>query len=1033
MDHFDFLIDMEQTSCSKGLDAAEGDDDIEEDTGISAEDVAPLHSDNSDLLRISEPNTQDDNTVFARNLFQISDNLGNEMEPGNIRYAEDADEEHKTHNVIAEGSFLSFSLENKSTFASNENLDSGQIETFSTELTNMVFIEDVNKLDASNRSESASSLESNGSTPWVQAVLLTKTTNETGNCAEESTEYLFNNSDGMTIESPGLLEPLTPSVHEQTDEEMLRDKSEDFAQVSDAATTPDEIIMDPSDVVFLQQDVWHQNQAFIPILTTDIATTAEELGERSNADPVVMPMNCEPSSSELKIHMVEEVTAESYSAISTEDSVSMLPSYIPSVHKELVGWNNQLTESEDSSYLSFGNQSPSKQLKITSNEESLPNYFNAKEAFFPDIKETIGTSCITAISEAVLFSDNQHTSMIETFRDHIDDVYQEQEASTETEKASQTENSVNTKSSFRDCQVINQAAPMADREIWNKTMNNHTVLHIDQKHLECTITGKKGPINNIYDNVDPNVEGMELSDSPRQQEKDENEEITDLIIENDVIQSKQQPQILPETSITSKPMDFEALLANGDKPDQEVAISLAYKLYHLDGFKKTDIAPYIEKNNEFSQMVAEEYLQLFDFREMTLDQALRKFLLSLALTGETQERERVLHCFSNRFQHCNPDIVHSRDAVHTLICAIMLLNSDLHGKNIGKSMSSQDFITNLEGMNDGKDFPKDFLKALYHSIKSKKLEWAVDDEELQRSIMPMSEDTINISGTTDKGSPFLEVLHDHKAPTYKQGFLSRKFHADIDGKKTPWGKRSWKTFYAVLKGTIIYLLKDEYMPDKQSSEEAISVHHSLATKAAEYNKRPHVFRLQTADWRIFLFQAQSAEQMNSWITRVNLVAAMFSSPPFPAAIGSKRKFSRPIYPATVSKQKEEAQLESHDSMLQSILDDLDDHQLNVPDKKSKAKEFEEYKMKQEYFEYEKCRIETYVKLLKIKLNEGTDDLDKLEAQLFNTLEGEGCNLKKSYSSPSLNQEQVPVVKVKRNVSERRTYRKIIPSRHRKLI
>lgn len=50
--------------------------------------------------------------------------------------------------------------------------------------------------------------------------------------------------------------------------------------------------------------------------------------------------------------------------------------------------------------------------------------------------------------------------------------------------------------------------------------------------------------------------------------------------------------------------------------------------------------------------------------------------------------------------------------------------------------------------------------------------------------MPMSEDTINISGTTDKGSPFLEVLHDHKAPTYKQGFLSRKFHADIDGKKS---------------------------------------------------------------------------------------------------------------------------------------------------------------------------------------------------------------------------------------------------------
>ncbi|GCC40701.1 hypothetical protein chiPu_0024746, partial [Chiloscyllium punctatum] len=48
----------------------------------------------------------------------------------------------------------------------------------------------------------------------------------------------------------------------------------------------------------------------------------------------------------------------------------------------------------------------------------------------------------------------------------------------------------------------------------------------------------------------------------------------------------------------------------------------------------------------------------------------------------------------------------------------------------------------------------------------------------------------------------------------------------------------------------------------------------------------------------------------------------------------------------------EEQLESHDAMLQSILDDLDDHQMTFPDRKWKAKDFEEYKLKQEYFEYE---------------------------------------------------------------------------------
>lgn len=51
----------------------------------------------------------------------------------------------------------------------------------------------------------------------------------------------------------------------------------------------------------------------------------------------------------------------------------------------------------------------------------------------------------------------------------------------------------------------------------------------------------------------------------------------------------------------------------------------------------------------------------------------------------------------------------------------------------------------------------------------------------------------------------------------------------------------------------------EYRPDKQLSEEdlknAVSIHHSLAMKASDYSKRPNVFYLRTADWRVYLFQA----------------------------------------------------------------------------------------------------------------------------------------------------------------------------------
>lgn len=65
-------------------------------------------------------------------------------------------------------------------------------------------------------------------------------------------------------------------------------------------------------------------------------------------------------------------------------------------------------------------------------------------------------------------------------------------------------------------------------------------------------------------------------------------------------------------------------------------------------------------SNEFSRAVAEEYVRHFDFAGATLDGALRTFLARFALTGETQERERVLVHFSRRYLECNPGAFNSQ-------------------------------------------------------------------------------------------------------------------------------------------------------------------------------------------------------------------------------------------------------------------------------------------------------------------------------------------------------------------------------------
>lgn len=81
---------------------------------------------------------------------------------------------------------------------------------------------------------------------------------------------------------------------------------------------------------------------------------------------------------------------------------------------------------------------------------------------------------------------------------------------------------------------------------------------------------------------------------------------------------------------------------------------------------------YLYFRNDFSNLVAEEYLKYFDFQEDTLDSALRKFLFQFSLYGETQERERVLAHFSQRFMECNPGSFNSdgESSLSDLCCVV---------------------------------------------------------------------------------------------------------------------------------------------------------------------------------------------------------------------------------------------------------------------------------------------------------------------------------------------------------------------------
>nr|XP_022909229.1 exchange factor for Arf-6 isoform X2 [Onthophagus taurus] len=418
--------------------------------------------------------------------------------------------------------------------------------------------------------------------------------------------------------------------------------------------------------------------------------------------------------------------------------------------------------------------------------------------------------------------------------------------------------------------------------------------------------------------------------------------------------------------------DVESLLSFHYSPkavDMPSAIRLAKRLYSLDGFKKSDVSRHLSKNNDFSRAVGDEYLKYFDFEQDTLDIALRKFLKQFPLTGETQERERVLVPFSKRFLDCNPGSFNSQDAVHTLTCAIMLLNTDLHGQNINRKMTCNEFIENLAGLNEKENFPREVLKQLYHAIKNNPLEWALDDDidEAMNQVNLRSHE-VNLGG-----NPFLEVPSSMNAIEYMKGYVMRKCCYEANAKRTPFHKRSWKMFYCTLRDLVLYLHKDENGFRKgqmgDNFHNAIRIHHALATPATDYTKKQHVFRLQTADQAEYLFQTSDTKELQSWIDTINFVCASFSAPPLEAAVGSQKKFQRPLLPCSHTKLNLRDQLRDHEERVTRLASELEEHRKAPPERGAKSLIVQNYKEKVAYLTYELQRYSIYVHVLKSRISD----------------------------------------------------------------
>ncbi|KAK7300751.1 hypothetical protein RJT34_11600 [Clitoria ternatea] len=151
-------------------------------------------------------------------------------------------------------------------------------------------------------------------------------------------------------------------------------------------------------------------------------------------------------------------------------------------------------------------------------------------------------------------------------------------------------------------------------------------------------------------------------------------------------------------------------------PDKLDPQSVACFFRYTAGLDKNLVGDFLGNHDEFCVQVLHEFAGTFDFQDMNLDTALRLFLETFRLPGESQKIQRVLEAFSERYYEQSPHILANKDAALVLSYSIIMLNTDQHNVQVKKKMTEEDFIRNNRHINGGSDLPREFLSELYHSI-----------------------------------------------------------------------------------------------------------------------------------------------------------------------------------------------------------------------------------------------------------------------------------------------------------------------------
>jgi len=144
---------------------------------------------------------------------------------------------------------------------------------------------------------------------------------------------------------------------------------------------------------------------------------------------------------------------------------------------------------------------------------------------------------------------------------------------------------------------------------------------------------------------------------------------------------------------------------------------IAEFLHETPGLNKTKIGEYVGGSTDFHKAVLLEFVRALKFKNLEFEMALRRFLTTFRLPGEAQVIDRIMEAFAKHYYEDNPNTVFANaDAVYVLAFSTIMLNTDAHSANVKNKMTKPQWLATNRKINDGQDFPQEFLETLYDRI-----------------------------------------------------------------------------------------------------------------------------------------------------------------------------------------------------------------------------------------------------------------------------------------------------------------------------